>query len=268
MKTIRHPTAEKYKLILAHLGFSQQTIKSYYKPVVDLLNSTTENPYKISKSYINDYLISLKYSSISNQNQIVSAIKIYCTEILKIKKLDFTGIKRPRKESKLPNIIEREYLINCIEKIENNKHKAILALTYSIGLRRADIQNLKVKDVSSKNMHVKIRLGKGNKDAYLPLSEKILNILLEYYSEYKPKEFMFEGQADNLYSGTSLNNIVKKYIGKEYHFHNLRHSAATHWLDSGVQLPYIQEMLRHEDIKTTMMYLKVSTSRLKSVLSY
>ena len=182
-----------------------------------------------------------------------------------IKKFNFTGIKRPRKDHKLPNIIPEKHLKECINSIKNKKHKAIIALAYSVGLRRADIQNIKVSDLSSKNMQIKVVNGKGNKDAYLPLSKNILNILVDYYYEFKPSEYLFEGQFNNLYSGTSLNNLVKKYIGNEYHFHNLRHSFSTHLHDNGVSLKYIQEMLRHEDIKTTMVYLRISTKRLQEL---
>jgi integrase/recombinase XerD len=177
-------------------------------------------------------------------------------------------IARPKKKESLPNIIPEQFIKEKLYSISNLKHKTILSLTYSIGLRRGDIQNLKIDCIDSKSMQIKIVEGKGNKDAYLPLTEKLLKLLRKYYKEYKPKEFLFEGQKNNVYSGTSLNNITKKYFGKQYHFHNIRHSTATHLLNKGIDISFIQKLLRHKDIKTTLIYLRISTMDLQNLPLY
>ncbi|MFV8336453.1 tyrosine-type recombinase/integrase [Flavobacterium sp. RSP29] len=162
-------------------------------------------------------------------------------------------------------MIEKEFLLNAIAKITNAKHKAIIALAYSTGMRVSEVCNLKIADIDSKRMIIAIRQSKGRKDRIVGLSEKILEILRIYFAEYHPKEFLFNGQFDLQYSHTSCNQIVKKYLGKEYHFHLLRHSNATALLEAGTDLRIIQKHLGHASSKTTEIYTHVSTNVLSKM---
>ena len=152
-----------------------------------------------------------------------------------------------------------------IEKIENKKHKAILALALSTGLRVSEVINLKVKDIDSNRMIIHVVNGKGRKDRIVPLSENLLLILREYFKEYRPKEHLFEGQNKPQYSTTSCNKIVKKYLGNDKHFHLLRHSAFTSMLENGTDLRIIQSIAGHKSIDTTCIYTHVSKAHLSKV---
>ena len=155
--------------------------------------------------------------------------------------------------------------------IANVKHKTALSTIYSLGLRRSELINLRLRDISFKRDTVEIINSKGKKDRVLPLPEKLKNLITVYYRQVKPKEWLIEGQiAGTQYSATSLENIFKKYLGrtiKNHNFtlHSLRHSYATHLLDMGVDLRIIQELLGHKSSKTTEIYTHVSMRNLKNV---
>jgi site-specific recombinase XerD len=138
-------------------------------------------------------------------------------------------------------------------------------LGYSCGLRVSEVINLKLEDIDSKRMLINIRNAKGGKDRIVKLSDTLLITLRAYFVAYKPKEYLFNGQFDNQYSTTSCNKIVKKYLGKKYHFHTLRHSSATTMLENGTDLSLIQKILGHNNIKTTMIYTHISQQLIQNV---
>ena len=175
------------------------------------------------------------------------------------------SFKRPRKEKKLPQIIDKNFLLKKISKIQNLKHKAIISIAYSVGLRVSEVINLRLEDIDSKRMLINIRQAKGRKDRIVPLSTNILSLLREYYTEYKPKEYLFNGQNSLQYSSESCNKLVKHYIGNEYHFHLLRHSTFTTLLESGTDLRIIQNIAGHASSKTTEIYTHVSNQLLSKV---
>jgi len=179
------------------------------------------------------------------------------------KKYDKVSFTRPRGEKKLPVVIDNDFIIKQLSKIENIKHKAILSITYSVGLRVSEVINLKIEDIDSKRMIIHIKNAKGRKDRVVPLSEKILKLLREYFLEYRPNTHLFNGQKSLTYSSGSCNKIVKKYLGDKYHIHQLRHSCFTHLLECGVDLRIIQTIAGHSSSKTTEIYTHVS----KKVLS-
>jgi site-specific recombinase XerD len=179
--------------------------------------------------------------------------------------LKFKHIEYPRSEKKLPQIIEKQFLLDQISKIENKKHKAIISLAYSTGMRVSEVCNLKITDIDSKRMIITIRQSKGKKDRIVKLSEKVLQLLREYHLEYLPKEYVFNGQFDLRYSERSCNQIVKKYLGIDYHFHLLRHSNATALLECGTDIRIIQKHLGHASSKTTEIYTHVSTAILQNM---
>jgi len=155
--------------------------------------------------------------------------------------------------------------MKCISNIDNLKHKAIISIAYSVGLRVSEVINLMITDIDSKRMIIYINKAKGNKDRIVPLSPDILNLLRIYYKKHKPSLYLFEGQYKNQYTACSCNKIIKKYLGTEYHFHMLRHSSFTYLLESGVDLRIIQRLAGHKNSKTTEIYTHVSTDLLKQI---
>ena len=255
-------TLENFAKILKVRNYSDRTIEIYLYYTKEMLNSFNKPGLYITSNDIKNYLLNYDYSSISKQNQIYSALKLYCRYILKIKYLSKVFLERPKKENKLPKIINKDFILKTINSISNKKHKSIIALSYSVGLRVSEIINLKIKDVDSGRMIITIKNAKGRKDRIVPLTDKILNILREYYKEYKPQIYLFNGQFDLKYTANSCNKIVKKYLGEDFHFHLLRHSCFTHLHEAGEDIRSIQKLAGHNSIKSTEIYTHISTERL------
>lgn len=182
----------------------------------------------------------------------------------------FYEIERPAKKEKLPEILSKEEVKKLINQPKNSKHKCILALLYSAGLRRNELLNLKISDIDSDRMVIRVQGGKGGKDRYTLLSKDLLTDLRYYFRLYRPKVWLFEGAGGGKYSGTSVLKIVKKAaekakIGKKVVPHTLRHSFATHLLEAGTDLRYIQTLLGHGSSKTTEIYTHVATNVLTTI---
>lgn len=259
-------TSENNKMInkLVYLNYSKRTIELYSHYLNKFLEKIGKYPQHLTSNDFQGYLNNYKFSSTSQQNQIINSIKFYYTEILN-KKYDKIDFQRPRKEKHLPQIIEKDFLLEKISKIENLKHKAIISLAFSTGMRVSEIINLKISDIDSTRMIINIIQAKGRKDRIVPLSPKILELLRSYYKEYKPKDYMFNGQNSQQYSSESCNKLVKKYIGNSFHFHLLRHSCFTTLLECGTDLRIIQSIAGHQNVKTTEVYTHVSTNLLNKV---
>lgn len=165
----------------------------------------------------------------------------------------------------MPKVIEGEFIKKQLSKIENLKHRAILTLTYSVGLRVSEIVNLKISDIDSKRMLIHIKNAKGRKDRIVPLSQNVLELLREYFKKYKSKEFLFNGQNSLQYSIGSCQKIYKKYIDNESSIHTLRHSSFTNLLESGTDLRIIQKIAGHSSSRTTEIYTHVSNNVLNKV---
>jgi len=249
---------------MEYFNYSKHTVKAYSHYLKEFLNKVGVMPSKLSSKHFTNYLFSYKFSSVSQQNQVINALKFFYEKVLnkKYAKIDF---KRPRNEKKLPHIIDKDFLLEKILAIKNIKHKAILALAYSGGLRVSEVLNLKLKDIDSKRMILNIMQAKGRKDRIVPLSLPLLKILREYYKQEKPKVYLFNGQFSLQYSATSCNKLIKKYIAKDNSMHTLRHSAFTHLHESGVDIAIIKEIAGHKSIKTTQIYLHVSKQTLNKI---
>ena len=212
-----------------------------------------------------------KYSA-SYQNQIVNAVKLFFRGI-EHKQLQPELIHRPKTQKLLPNVLSKEEIKLILNAHGNIKHKAMLSLIYSCGLRRSELLHLKLTDIDSKRGLVIIRQGKGRKDRIAPLSEKILNLLRDYYTAYKPNLWLFEGQdKKSQYDERSLQNVLKQAVEKSritkpVSLHWLRHSYATHLLENGTDLRYIQEILGHSSSRTTEIYTHVSNKSLQKIVS-
>lgn len=246
-------------------NYSSNTIENYKSQVAIFLKyfeNVATKPSEINENQIKQWL--LLANSINGRKHRISAVKLFY-QLTGKQPLKFKHIEYPRSEKKLPKIIEKQYLLDQISKIENSKHKAIIALAYSTGMRVSEVCNLKITDVDSKRMIISINQSKGKKDRIVVLSPKILEILRTYFSDYTPKEYLFNGQFDLQYSSRSCNQIVKKYLGKDYHFHLLRHSNATALLEAGTDLRIIQKYLGHASSKTTEIYTHVSTAVLHNM---
>ena len=242
---------------LKYFRYSERTIETYSCYCKKFLYTVNKYSQHLTAKDFQDYLDTFNFTSTSQQNQIINAIKFFYEKVLNRKygKIDFT---RPRKEKKLPRVIDNVYLLDCINKIENLKHKTIISLAYSVGLRVSEVINLQIKDLDSKRKIITIRQSKGNKDRIVPLTDTMLYLIADYWRKFKPTDYLFNGLNSLRYSATSCNKIVKKYLGENYHFHLLRHSCFTNLTDQGVDLRVIQKLAGHSSSKTTEIYTHVS----------
>ena len=249
-----------FKRYLLSRRYSPNTINTYSEALKSFLTfCNTKTLQDINNedviSYNNDFILKNKLSS-SYQNQIVNALKLFF-KIVKQTSIEIDKIHRPKREKILPNVLSKEEVKAILETPKNIKHKAMLSMIYSCGLRRSELLNLRPSDIDSKRNIVFIKQSKGKKDRITPLSPKILELLRSYYKECSPQTYLFEGREKNTpYSARSLEEVLKKSIklatiNKPVTLHWLRHSYATHLLESGTDLRYIQELLGHNSSKTT-----------------
>ena len=256
-------------------GYSSNTLKTYrnefgiylcYIKGVAAQNCTVED----IRNYILYCINTLQLSEATLHSRI-NAIKFYYEQVLKRERF-LIEIPRPKKPLKLPKVIAPADIKKLFEATPNLKHNTMLKLCYGLGLRVSEIVSLKIKDIDSKAMQVFIERAKGKKDRYVNLPESILPQLRNYFIEYKPKIYLFEGQYGGQYSNRSAqqvfkNALLKAKINKTVGIHSLRHSFATHLLEQGTDIRFIQELLGHNDIKTTFIYTEVSDKSLRKIIS-
>lgn len=264
LDTSKYKILQNSKQKMKYFNYSDNSIKIYLHYIDVFLSTVVKSPSKLDSKDFQHYIDGFNFSSVSQQNQIISSIKFLYIKVLnkKYKKIDFS---RPKNVKILPRVIDSNYLVENISGINNIKHRSILSLAYSVGLRVSEILNLKIEDIDSKRMIIHINNAKGRKDRVVPLSENILKLLRKYFIEFKPKVYLFNGQKSLNYSSTSCNKIIKKYLGDDKHMHLLRHSCFTHLLENGTDLRIIQKLAGHKNIKTTEIYTHVSTSLLKNI---
>ncbi len=266
----------KFKLWMEHRRYSPSTINTYTDAAKSFLMFTYPKPTKSIANddvvnYVNEYIIKNRLS-FSYQNQVVNSIKLLFKEVVQ-SRLDIDKLERPRREHKLPNVLSKEEVASIIKAHTNVKHKTMLSLIYACGLRRSELLNLKPTDIDSKRGLLFIRQAKGRKDRITPISNKVIEMLRDYYKMFRPRVWLFEGQnPGEQYSEKSLQNILKQAlakakINKPVTLHWLRHSYATHLLEAGTDLRFIQELLGHKSSKTTEIYTHVSTKSLQNIKS-
>jgi len=262
-------------LKLKELRYSDKTLRTYKNAFEEFINYYHRLDYKnIDEQKIiayMRYLVTERKVSTSYQNQSINAVKFYYERVLGGER-KFYFIDRPRKEKVLPNVLNEKEITMMIQVIENIKHKSIIMLAYSSGLRLSEIVNLELTDIDSERMQLHIRQAKGKKDRYTILSAKLLEILRKYFKEYRPKQWLFEGIDGGQYSERSVQQIVKQAaskagIKKRITTHTLRHSFATHLLENGTNLRYIQSLLGHANSKTTEIYTHITTKGLDQIKS-
>lgn len=266
---------KKYEELLVLKGYSPRTIKTYCHEFYRLLRELGPHPVtELSKQQVQAYLLFLfkeKGCSETHLHTTVNALKFYFEKV-ENRSREFYDLPRPKKPEKLPGVLAASEMLELILQTSNLKHRALLMTSYSAGLRVSELVNLKIHDIDSKRMMLHVKGGKGKKDRMVPLSEKLLVTLREYYRKYKPKEFVFEGEDGGPYSTRSAQIIVavakkKAGIHKKGSIHMLRHSYATHLLEAGTDIRYIQVFLGHGSLKTTMIYTHVSMSRASNIQS-
>lgn len=257
-------------------NYSERTIATYSSLLANVEKSSKLPLENITadqlKSYLHQRIINEEVS-ISSINQAISAFKILQVDILG-RSWERINIKRPRRVKKLPVVLSLDEVQQLIESTANIKHKAILMLSYSAGLRRSEAQQILPSAIDSKRMMVHVVQGKGKKDRYTILSNKTLEMLRLHYKLHRPVHFLFEaqGKKGKYLSVQTLNKIVKDCaekagINKRISFHTLRHSFATHLLEQGVNIRLIQQFLGHTSLKTTAGYLHLVNIQPSSIIS-
>jgi integrase/recombinase XerD len=271
-----NPHLEHFKNYLISQRYSPNTIKTYTDALAVFFQfHNNQDPKQLGIAditHFNTGYILKKNLSASYQNQVINAIKLfYRNRFNRVMNLD--NIQRPRREKRLPNVLSKQEIKAILEAPTNLKHRAMLSLIYACGLRRSELLNLTLNDVLSDRNLLFIRQSKGKKDRVVPVSDKIIEMLRTYYKAYKPKTWLFEGQIPNTkYSEMSLAKVLKQALQKAGNqkpvsLHWLRHSYATHLLESGTDLRYIQELLGHSSSRTTEIYTHVSTKNLQQIRS-
>ena len=254
--------------------YAFNTAKIYINFFEKFINHYSEKPLEsIDENDIRNYLQVLvqKKHSHSYLNQAVNSIKFYYEVVMGMPNR-FYSIERPRPEHKLPKVISKEEVSEMIQRTKNIKHRCIISLLYSAGLRRGELLNLKLEDIDGKRMLITVKSGKGKKDRVTILSPFVLDELRIYFKKYRPKNFLFEGIDEQQYSAESVGNVIrtsalKAKIKKRVTPHMLRHSFATHLLEDGADLRYIQCLLGHSSSKTTEIYTHVTLNHVKSIKS-
>lgn len=263
---------EEYLLKLELKRYSNNTVRIYvpfFEMFINFYSNRAINT--LDEDDIRAFLQHLIQRKMSNSyiNQAINAIKFYYEVVLGMPNR-FYDIERPRKEYKLPKVISKEEILLIINNTNNIKHRCVVELLYGSGLRKSELLNLKVNDINSNRMLVRVQNSKGNKDRLTLLSKNALDDLRLYFKEYRPKDYLFEGQKGGKYSGESVLRIVKLASEKArirecVTPHVLRHSFATHLLESGVDLRQIQVLLGHNSTKTTEIYTHVATNTFKTI---
>jgi site-specific recombinase XerD len=269
------PCPESMLLKLRELRYSEATIKAYKSLFEEFINHyPTIEIDRIDEPKIVafcQYLVIDRKVSASTQNQAINAIKFYYERVLGGQRKLYV-LERPKKEKTLPTVLSEQEVVAILKASDNLKHKAILTLIYSAGLRISELINLKIKDIDSERKQIRIAQSKGKKDRYTLLSPKALELLRTYFKAYQPKEYLFEGQEGGKYAPRSVQAFFKDacrsaQIKKKVTVHTLRHSFATHLLENGTDLRYIQALLGHESSKTTEIYTHITTKGFEQIKS-
>lgn len=259
-------------------GYSLNTINTYYYFLLRFINAYKQHQLSMINEFepeiINSYhqnMVAEKTYSDQTINQSVNAIKLYYSGFLG-KQIQLNQVIRPKMGRKLPKVWNKEEVQKILNSLTNIKHKALLFLIYGSGLRIGEALNLRIENIDSKRMLINIYNSKGKKDRSTILGVATLKTLRKYYKKYKPKDYLFEGQFGGKYSAGSAGKILAKAITKTKvprrgGLHSLRHSFATHLLEAGTDLRYIQVLLGHNSSKTTEIYTHVSNKNLSQIKS-
>lgn len=270
-----NPVPEAFHQQMRLKRYSVNTQKTYASVLGKFLSYWRDiEPTKITDQQVRDYMLYLVdkvHCSAAYQRQSINAIKLFFDAVVKLP-LSAQVVISPRQSKKLPVVFSEQEVVLLLSQVVNLKHKALLYCIYSAGLRRNEVLELKVADIDSKRHCINVRAAKGNKDRVTLLSNKCLALLREYFRGYRPKHYLFEGAEGGKYSSTSLRKIFYRalttsMIKKKASLHTLRHSFATHLLERGTDLRYIQALLGHSSSKTTEIYTHITTKGFEGISS-
>jgi integrase/recombinase XerD len=255
--------------------YSKNTHRAYISAFKEFMKFySNKHLTDLSDKDVNNYITHLVEKlnvSPATQKQAINSIKFYYEKVLK-RPVIHELYKRPRNEKKLPVILSEKEVAIILRVLKNLKHRTILTVIYSAGLRLSELINLKITDIDKSRGLIRVEQSKGKKDRYTLLSLKLLKLLDTYLEIYRPVKYLFEGKDGGKYSGRSVQNIYKQAapqagIKKHTSTHSLRHSFATHLLENGTDLRYIQELLGHSSSKTTEIYTHVSNKSIGKIKS-
>ncbi|HQV00269.1 MAG: tyrosine-type recombinase/integrase [Bacteroidia bacterium] len=266
-----------YLMWMEQKRYSRQTIKNYWAHIVPFLYYyKSRNFMQLTVADVERYnyeVIIKNKLSVSFQRSLIGSIKLFYAQVQNTK-MDLRKLQRPFNEKRLPTVLSKEEVQSIIAATNNIKHKALLSLVYSCGMRISEVTNLKFKDLDKHRNLIRIEQAKGKKDRYVPYSSKLKQLLRNYYEEWdpKPQVYIFEGQYGGKYSERSAGKVLQASLKtcniiKDVSLHTLRHSYATHLLEAGTDIRYIQELLGHNSPKTTMIYTQVSNKKLSEIKS-
>lgn len=257
-------------------NYSSKTFKAYWSHLRDFTRYISpKHPRDLNEQDVREYLLHLihdKNMTAGTVGQVLSAIKFLYVELYK-RPFAVAGIPRPLKGQKLPVVLSLSEVRRIFDVLGNEKHRIILMLVYSAGLRVGEVVRLKPEDIDSDRMMIHIRGGKGKKDRYTVLSEVVLEGLRGYWRAYRPEKWLFEGQEKGKpYTVRSAERVFEKAVKKAgiskcVSIHSLRHAFATHLLEQGTDIRFIQELLGHSRVRTTEIYLHVSKRDLGKIRS-
>ncbi len=266
---------KQFIVFLKGKRYSSSTISTYGTFVlryIDYNKTVTMANWKFSNiQHFLENVIAKEQYSISSHRQCISALKLFCA-FCNVEGFDASGLVRPKKSRYLPVVLSKEQVIKLIQVTRNLKHRTIISLLYSSGLRISELLNLQVKDLDFDRSQIHIRQGKGRKDRIVVMSEVIKPLLFNYLNTYTPKSYLIEGRDGGTYSDSAVRQFMivstkAAKISKRVSPHTLRHSYATHMLENGVDLRYIQDLLGHAKPETTMIYTHVAKKDLMNIRS-
>ncbi|QQR93761.1 site-specific integrase [bacterium] len=265
----------KFIEILKVKRYSPNTIRAYSSYIKDFLKYFANKEINsISESDVLQYIcykINEQNISQSAQKGIISSIKLFYKYVLKLE-IQIDYIYPDRRVYKLPFVLSEEDIKKIIQSIKNIKHRAIVSLIYSAGLRVSELVKMEIADIDSKRMTILIRGGKGNRDREVMLSSNILLLLRKYYVKYQPKKYIFEGRSGEMYNVRSVQEVFKNAllsseVNKPASVHTLRHCFATHLIENGIDIRVVQELLGHKNIKTTQIYTHITDAHKRKIQS-
>lgn len=253
-------------------NYSRRTIEAYSRVYLDLYKIVKKPLRDISSDELRDYLYKKRQSGLSSQSiaLFANALNFLYAQIYKIR--DFQKIRHPKKTGKLPAILSKDDIANILNQIKNKKHRLMIALAYAAGLRVSELVALRVRDLDTKEMTVAVRQGKGRKDRISVLSPKLIAGIESLTAGKNAGEYVFESNRGGKLTATTAqmvfkNALEKSGVNKPATFHSLRHSFATHLLENGVDVRFVQELLGHQNIRTTQIYTHVMNPALKNIKS-
>jgi len=263
---------DKVRVELRYRNYSSNTLDSYLGCLKDFFGFIGSNFEKFDEFKVKEYLIGLKDRGLSGQtvNVHLNAIKFFYENIIRVPfKLNLKFSKKPKR---LPVVLSREEINLIINSITNEKHRLMISLSYGAGLRVSETVKLRIKDIDLPNLQLNIRQAKGAKDRISVIPEKLKNVIGQFMADKEANDFLFVSERGGRLTERTAQIIFERAlkktgIKKDATFHSLRHSFATHLLENGVDVRYVQELLGHQNIRTTQIYTKVTNPALKNITS-